>query len=82
MLVGPRQRKGERERERTGAPLMATENAVSIIVGGWVRVAVSIHDTQPPERIIRVVHWSCVRLHNPSIFNRRFWLGRGLDYYE
>lgn len=30
-----RNRDREKERERKGGALMATENAVSIIVGGW-----------------------------------------------
>lgn len=60
---------------------MATENAVSIIVG---RGSSSRFHSRIPSYtgIIRVVHWSsCVRLHNPQFSTDDFG-PTGLDYYE
>lgn len=59
---------------------MGTENAVSIIVGRGS--SSRFHSRyRGSTRIIRVVHWSCVRLHNPQFSTDDFGL-TGLDYYE
>lgn len=56
---------------------MATENAVSIIVGGWFEqpFPFTIPDLRG-ELFVQFIGW-CVRLHNPTIFNGRFWLENG-----